>query len=70
MYDFRIYEYLKHLLTVLPEHENDTDSDYLDALMPWSKELPDGCMKPLKPDKKKNSKPNGSGSDIIDFNDL
>lgn len=51
--NIRIYEYLKHLLTVLPEHENDTDSDYLDALMPWSKELPDGCMKPLKPDKKK-----------------
>ena len=51
--NIRIYEYLRHLLTILPEHEYDTDSGYLDALMPWSGELPDGCRKPLKPDKKK-----------------
>ena len=51
--NLKIYEYLRHLLTVLPEHENDSDPDYLDALMPWSGELLDGCRKPIKPDKKK-----------------
>lgn len=51
--NIKIYEYLKHLLTVLPEHENDPDPSYLDALMPWSGELPDICRKPVKPDRKK-----------------
>jgi len=51
--NIKIYEYLKHLLTVLPEHENDPDPSYLDALMPWSGELPDICRKLVKPDRKK-----------------
>ena len=43
--DLRPYEYLKHLLSVMTEHIYDTDTAYLDGLMPWSENLPEVCKK-------------------------
>jgi len=40
------YEYLKHLLTEVPKHMEDTDLAFLDDLLPWSDEIPDDCRKP------------------------
>lgn len=37
------YEYLKHLLTVIPQHMDDPDLTFLDDLLPWSDALPDEC---------------------------
>ena len=37
------YEYLKHLLTVIPQHMDDPDQTFLDDLMPWSDALPSEC---------------------------
>lgn len=37
--DLRPYEYLKHLLSVMTEHIYDTDTAYLDGLMPWFENL-------------------------------
>ena len=32
----KIYEYLKHLLTEIPKHMDDTGMDFLEDLFPWS----------------------------------
>ena len=42
------YEYFKHLLEVLPEHEADQTDDYLEELFPWSESLPAECHKQLQ----------------------
>ena len=39
----KIYEYLKHLLTEIPKHMDDTSLDFLDDLLPWSENLPEEC---------------------------
>ena len=39
------YEYLKHLLTVIPEHMDDKNTDFLKDLLPWSINLPNSCYK-------------------------
>ena len=41
----KIYEYLKHLLTEIPKHMDDTSLDFLDDLLPWSENLPEECRK-------------------------
>ena len=41
------YEYLKHLLTEVPKHMEDTDLAFLDDLLPWSDAIPNVCRKPL-----------------------
>ena len=41
----KIYEYLKHLLTEIPKHMDDTDLAFLDDLLPWSENLPEECRK-------------------------
>lgn len=41
------YEYLKHLLSEMPKHMNDTDFSFIDDLLPWSKAIPDVCKKNL-----------------------
>ena len=46
--ELNIYQYFKHLLTEIPKHMDDTDLDFLDALLPWSKQLPDICKKKKK----------------------
>ena len=40
------YEYLRHLLTELPKHMNETDPAFLEDLLPWSDAIPDVCKKP------------------------
>jgi transposase len=39
------YEYIKHLLTVIPEHMEDTNLDFAYDLLPWSDKLPEECRK-------------------------
>ncbi len=39
------YEYLKHLLTEIPKHMEDTNLDFLEGLLPWSNNLPEECRK-------------------------
>ena len=40
------YEYLKHLLSEMPKHMDDTDFSFLEDLLPWSNSLPEACRKP------------------------
>ena len=37
------YQYLNHLLTVIPQHMDDKNLDFLEDLLPWSKSLPEEC---------------------------
>ena len=37
------YEYLKHLLTEIPKHMDDSNLRFLESLLPWSEELPLEC---------------------------
>ena len=39
------YEYFEHLLTVIPEHMEDTDRSFLEELLPWSPTLPENIRK-------------------------
>ena len=39
------YEYFEHLLTVIPEHMEDTDRSFLEDLLPWSPKLPENIRK-------------------------
>jgi len=41
------YFYFKHLLTEISKHEDESDLTFLDDLLPWSKNLPDNCLKQL-----------------------
>ena len=43
----KIYEYLKHLLTEIPKHMDDTSLDFLDDMLPWSETLPEECRKKI-----------------------
>ena len=43
----KIYEYLKHLLTEIPKHIDDTSMDFLEDLLPWSEKLPEECRKKI-----------------------
>ena len=43
----KIYEYLKHLLTEIPKHMEDTSMDFLEDLLPWSEKLPEECHKKI-----------------------
>ncbi|MGN1156663.1 MAG: transposase domain-containing protein, partial [Agathobacter sp.] len=43
----KIYEYLKHLLTEIPKHMDDTNMDFLEDLLPWSENLPEDCHKKI-----------------------
>ena len=37
--DLKVYEYFEYLLQELPQHQEDTDLDFLKDLMPWSKKI-------------------------------
>lgn len=39
------YDYFEHLLTVMPEHMDDKNTDFLQDLLPWSEKLPENCRK-------------------------
>lgn len=40
------YEYFEYLLSVIPEHMEDTDTKFLEELLPWSEALPENIRKP------------------------
>ena len=42
------FEYFQHLLEVIPEHMDDTSTEFLKDLLPWSPNLPTSIRKPLK----------------------
>ncbi|MEE0738293.1 MAG: IS66 family transposase [Lachnospiraceae bacterium] len=42
-----IYQYFKYLLTEIPKHMDDTNLNFLNQMLPWSKELPEICHKKL-----------------------
>ena len=42
------YDYFEYLLTEIPKHEDDTNTDFLEALLPWSATLPEYIRKPVK----------------------
>ena len=39
------YDYFVYLLEEIPKHMDDTDRSFLDDLLPWSPNLPDGIRK-------------------------
>lgn len=39
------YFYFKHLLAEISKHEDESDLSFLDDLLPWSKNLPEVCLK-------------------------
>lgn len=39
------YEYFKHLLTEIPKHMDDTNLNFIEEMLPWSKNLPEVCKK-------------------------
>ena len=43
--ELNIYQYFRFLLTEIPKHMDDTSLEFLDAMLPWSKELPEICRK-------------------------
>lgn len=43
--DLKPYEYYEYLLTEIPKHMEDTDSSFLDDLLPWSPNLPERIRK-------------------------
>lgn len=44
--DLKPYEYFEYLLSVIPEHMEDTDTSFLEDLLPWSETLPKNIRKP------------------------
>ena len=42
------YDYFEYLLTEIPKHEDNTNTDFLEALLPWSATLPEHIRKPVK----------------------
>ena len=40
------YEYFEHLLSVIPEHMEDTNTKFLEDLLPWSEALSENIRKP------------------------
>ena len=42
------YDYFEYLLTEIPKHEEDTNTNFLKALLPWSETLPEHMRKPVK----------------------
>ena len=40
------YEYFEYLLSVIPEHMDDTANNFLEDLLPWSEKLPEYISKP------------------------
>lgn len=43
--NLKSYDYFVHLLEEIPKHMDDTDRPFLDDLLPWSPNLPDGIRK-------------------------
>jgi hypothetical protein len=43
--NLNVYEYIKYLLTEIPDHMDDTDTGFCEKLLPWSDSLPKECHK-------------------------
>lgn len=43
--ELRPFNYLEHLLTVIPKHLGGADPSWMDDLLPWSENLPEECHK-------------------------
>ena len=43
--DLKPYDYFVHLLEEIPKHMDDTDRSFIDDLLPWSPNLPEGIRK-------------------------
>ena len=43
--NLNVYGYIKHLLTEIPNHMDDSNTDFCADLMPWSEFLPTECYK-------------------------
>jgi transposase len=46
------YEYFEYLLTEIPKHMDDKNSNFLEAVLLWSETLPENIRKPQKPNEK------------------
>lgn len=55
--DLEVYEYLKHLLTEMPNNHYMENPSVIDGLLPWSEELPEQCHM-------KRNRKNASNNDV------
>ena len=46
------YEYFEYLLTEIPKHQDESSTDFLTDLLPWSEKLPEYIRKPKKASEK------------------
>ena len=46
------YEYFEYLLTEIPNHMDEKNSNFLEELLPWSETLTENIRKPKKMDEK------------------
>ena len=46
------YEYFEYLLTEIPKHQDESSTEFLADLLPWSKKLPEYIRKPKKASEK------------------
>ena len=46
--ELNIYQYFRYLLTEIPKHMDDTNLNFLDNMLPWSKILLEECRKKSK----------------------
>ncbi len=46
--NLRVFEYLEHVLTVLAEHANDSDREFIQEILPWSESVQKKCKIPKK----------------------
>ena len=42
------FRYLTHILSVLKDHQDDTDYSFIEELLPWSDQLPEICRSKSK----------------------
>lgn len=42
------FRYLTHILTILKDHQDDTDYSFIEELLPWSNQLPEICRSKSK----------------------
>ena len=45
--NLNVYEYIKYLLTEIPEHMDDTNTEFCEKLLPWCDSLPAECKKKM-----------------------
>lgn len=43
--NLNVYGYMKYLLTEIPQHMEENNTDFCEQLMPWSESLPEECKK-------------------------